>query len=307
MALWPNTDMNTVSAAGGVNLPGRSHATAFLSVASLTNDNALLPYTINSALVSPALDRARPPTSRRRVTPMNYTFTSRPVTCVWFSAALPPVRIRQPHGAVQHGQQRQLRHRDRRAQRGERTVRRHPPHLRRGCVVHAGDVPRLPRRLHARRRRPDLPHRRADDRRHRARLGGPDRARLADPSAASTSTRSGAARRSIRSSCWRLASSRRCGSTTSPTATRIASTRSCTVTPAVASSRSTRRRALGRQDYPGTNFGLRNNDNHVYSVGFDFVPSNAVSLGASYGYEKYTRPPGVANGQPVAGQHAWPS
>ena len=32
MALWPNTEMNTVSAAGGLNLPGRSHATAFLSV-----------------------------------------------------------------------------------------------------------------------------------------------------------------------------------------------------------------------------------------------------------------------------------
>ena len=46
---------------------------------------------------------------------------------------------------------------------------------------------------------------------------------------------------------------------------------------------------IGKQDYPGTNFGLRNNDNHVYSVGFDFVPSDKVSLGASYGYEKYTR------------------
>ena len=45
---------------------------------------------------------------------------------------------------------------------------------------------------------------------------------------------------------------------------------------------------IGTQEYPGTNFGLRNNDNHVYSVGFDFVPSDRVSLGASYGYEKYT-------------------
>ena len=45
---------------------------------------------------------------------------------------------------------------------------------------------------------------------------------------------------------------------------------------------------IGRQDYPGTNFGLRNNNNNVYSAGFDYVPSNAVSLGASYGYEKYT-------------------
>jgi len=45
---------------------------------------------------------------------------------------------------------------------------------------------------------------------------------------------------------------------------------------------------VGTQEYPGTNFGLRNNDNHVYTVGFDLVPSDSVSLGASYGYEKYT-------------------
>ena len=45
---------------------------------------------------------------------------------------------------------------------------------------------------------------------------------------------------------------------------------------------------VGRQDYPGTNFGLRNNDNHVYSAGFDFVPSDKVSLGASLGRENYT-------------------
>jgi len=46
--------------------------------------------------------------------------------------------------------------------------------------------------------------------------------------------------------------------------------------------------AFGRQEYPGTNFGLRNNDNHVYSFGFDVVPSDKVSVGGSYGYEKYT-------------------
>jgi hypothetical protein len=45
---------------------------------------------------------------------------------------------------------------------------------------------------------------------------------------------------------------------------------------------------IGKQEYSGTYLGLRNNDNHVYSLGFDFVPSANVSLGASYGYEKYT-------------------
>src|SRR5207302_2392890 len=45
---------------------------------------------------------------------------------------------------------------------------------------------------------------------------------------------------------------------------------------------------FGKQEYTGTNFGLRSNDNQVYSIGFDFVPTDAISLGAQYGYEKYT-------------------
>ena len=46
--------------------------------------------------------------------------------------------------------------------------------------------------------------------------------------------------------------------------------------------------AFGRQEYPGTTFGLRNNDNQVYSLGFDYVPADQVSMGLTYGFEKYT-------------------
>ena len=45
--------------------------------------------------------------------------------------------------------------------------------------------------------------------------------------------------------------------------------------------------SIGQEEYPGSYFGLRNNDNHVYSAGFDLVPSEAVSLGMTYGWEKY--------------------
>jgi hypothetical protein len=45
---------------------------------------------------------------------------------------------------------------------------------------------------------------------------------------------------------------------------------------------------FGRQEYPGTNFGLRNNDNQIYSLGFDYVPTDRVSMGLTYGFEKYT-------------------
>jgi hypothetical protein len=55
--------------------------------------------------------------------------------------------------------------------------------------------------------------------------------------------------------------------------------------------------AAGKDDYrlelPATNtpteglFGLRDNSHRVYSVGFDGVPNNLVTLGASYSYERY--------------------
>jgi len=85
MSLWPDTDMNTVSASCGLKLPGRSRASAYVSAGSMSNNAPLLPFTINSALASPALDR---PTAAvtARVTAMNYLFTSRPASMVWFSA-----------------------------------------------------------------------------------------------------------------------------------------------------------------------------------------------------------------------------
>jgi hypothetical protein len=45
---------------------------------------------------------------------------------------------------------------------------------------------------------------------------------------------------------------------------------------------------IGKEEYPGTNFGLRSNDNHTYSVGVDYVPNDKVNFGVSYGWEKYT-------------------
>lgn len=45
---------------------------------------------------------------------------------------------------------------------------------------------------------------------------------------------------------------------------------------------------VGSEDRPGAVFGLRSNDNHGGSVGVDYVPGNAVSVGASYEFEKYT-------------------
>ncbi len=66
---------------------------------------------------------------------------------------------------------------------------------------------------------------------------------------------------------------------------------------------------VGTEEYPGTNFGLRNNDNNVYSLGVDFVPLDSISMGVTYGYEKYTAlqasrtanplPAGASNSDPT--------
>jgi len=90
MALWPNTDQNTVSASAGLNkLPGRSHVSAYVSYGALSNNDPLIPWTINSAISAPALPRTTADV-RARVTAMNFNFTSRPLTTVWFN-----VRYRQ--------------------------------------------------------------------------------------------------------------------------------------------------------------------------------------------------------------------
>jgi MtrB/PioB family decaheme-associated outer membrane protein len=44
----------------------------------------------------------------------------------------------------------------------------------------------------------------------------------------------------------------------------------------------------GKDKYGATGFGLRNNDNRTWSVGFDVLPSDRVNFGVNYGEEKYT-------------------
>jgi MtrB/PioB family decaheme-associated outer membrane protein len=46
--------------------------------------------------------------------------------------------------------------------------------------------------------------------------------------------------------------------------------------------------ANGTDDYFATGFGLRDNENKTYSLGFDLLPADTVSLGFTYGREKYT-------------------
>jgi len=46
--------------------------------------------------------------------------------------------------------------------------------------------------------------------------------------------------------------------------------------------------SMGEDDYKNTGFGLRDNDNRAYGIGFDAVAAETVTLGASYMRERYT-------------------
>jgi MtrB/PioB family decaheme-associated outer membrane protein len=84
-SLWPNSDMNSAIVTGGVNFAGHSRATAFISVGSMSQNDALLPMTVNSQLPVVPLERTTAE-AQARTTAMYYNFTSRPTSTLWFSA-----------------------------------------------------------------------------------------------------------------------------------------------------------------------------------------------------------------------------
>lgn len=84
-ALWPSSTAHTVSGTGAINLPGRSRATAVLSIGSWLQDESLLPFTINAAVAPIALSRSSAEADAR-ITSMAYGFSSRPTDRVWFNA-----------------------------------------------------------------------------------------------------------------------------------------------------------------------------------------------------------------------------
>ena len=285
MSLWPNTTMNTVSAAGGLNLPGRSRAQAYLSLGAMSNNDPLLPFTINTALVSPALSR---PTAEvdARVTTMNYSFTSRPTRLLWLSARYRQYQLdnrtepfhvangvnydtsivalnveAEPFGQTRHtfdadasisptrllGFKVGYTRED--VDRTFRIVEKTTEDIGRASVDLTGLDWLTVRGVfeHSKRRGSEV------DGLELLAIGEQPLLRQFDISD----------RDQDRFSMILM------------------------VTPASIFSMNGSV-SFGRQEYPGTTFGLRSNDNRVFTLGFDFVPTDAVSFGASYGFEKYT-------------------
>jgi MtrB/PioB family decaheme-associated outer membrane protein len=77
MAFWPSSHSNSVNSAGSIKFPAHSQATAYVSVGTWSENEPLIPFTINTAITPIPLDR---PTAEAeaRVTAMNYTLSSHP-------------------------------------------------------------------------------------------------------------------------------------------------------------------------------------------------------------------------------------
>jgi MtrB/PioB family decaheme-associated outer membrane protein len=85
MALWPDSNLNAGSVMASLKLPSRSHATAYVSIGEWSQNDPLIPFTTNTQLSPTPLSRATADL-HARVTAMHYTFTSRPTNVVWFNA-----------------------------------------------------------------------------------------------------------------------------------------------------------------------------------------------------------------------------
>jgi hypothetical protein len=85
MSLWPDSDLNAGSISGLLKLPANSQATAYVSLGDWTQNQALIPFTINSALPVVPLDRATAD-ARAVVTATAFGLASRPVEHLWLNA-----------------------------------------------------------------------------------------------------------------------------------------------------------------------------------------------------------------------------
>jgi len=85
MTVWPNSDLNSASLSGLFRLPRGSVVTGYLSLGSLSQNDALIPFTINSQLASPPLDRTNADASAQ-ITATAFSFASRPRSDVALNA-----------------------------------------------------------------------------------------------------------------------------------------------------------------------------------------------------------------------------
>jgi MtrB/PioB family decaheme-associated outer membrane protein len=285
IALSPSSNMNTFSAAGGVNFVGRSRATAFVSVGSMTQNDPLLPFTINSAIAAIPLPR-NTADLQARVTTMNYSVTSRPTSLLWFSARYRQYDFDNRSEPFFVGQ---VVNWDTSVAAENETA----PFLSIKRHTFDADTSVTPFQYVAfragyTREEVDRTHRMVENTSEDTLRGSVDLTGIA------WLTVRGVYEHSERTGSdvdWQelLAIGEQPSVRHFDIADRTRERTSAIVQLTPLSMLSFNGSVgIGRDKYPDTIFGLRNNDNQVYSVGFDVVPRDGIDFGVNYGWETYT-------------------
>jgi MtrB/PioB family decaheme-associated outer membrane protein len=85
MSISPDSTAHTISGMGAIKLPGRSRAHAYVSLGTWSQNDPLLPFTINTALSPIALPRDTAE-AEARIAAVNLGINSRPVRDLWLNA-----------------------------------------------------------------------------------------------------------------------------------------------------------------------------------------------------------------------------
>jgi MtrB/PioB family decaheme-associated outer membrane protein len=288
----PDTEMNTGSAMVSAKLPAHSRATGFLSIGNVTNNTALLPFTSNTAIAPIALDRQNADLTAR-VTAMNYGFTSSPVNYLWLSARFRQYTYdnRSPEffvgqlvnydtSVVTENEHTELLGFTRRTVDGDASVTPFKYLAVRGGYTRFDVDYANPSS--------GVSHRMIEK-------SVEDTGRVSvDLTNVTWLTVRGIFERSKRvGDGLNIEELIAIGEQPSLRQFDISdrtkdSFRGIVTVMPVSQFSVNASAGIGTEEYPGTNFGLRNNDNNVYSLGADFAPVDKISMGVTYGYEKYT-------------------
>jgi MtrB/PioB family decaheme-associated outer membrane protein len=286
MSLWPNSDTNTASASGLLNLPARSRVTAALSVGSWSQNDPLIPFTINTSLPVISLDR-QTAAAKAHVTAMTYSFNSRPTDRISFTARYNSYDFdnRTPVFHVAN------------TVAYDTTVEAFTEggtspysYMRRTFDADVSVTPMKYVALRAGYTREQIDQTfrtfdttTEDTERVSADATGLNWLTLRTVYEHAKRVGSGLDEQTLDDIGEQV--SLRQFDISDRTSDRVSALAQVTPVSQLAFNGSV---SAGQEDRPGAVFGLRSNDNHSYSAGLDFVPREAVSFGMNYTYEKYT-------------------
>ncbi|MBI2834509.1 MAG: MtrB/PioB family decaheme-associated outer membrane protein [Acidobacteria bacterium] len=287
MSVWPSSTLHSVATSGSFKLPANSRVTGNISIGSWRQDEPLLPATINTAIAPIPLTR-QTADAKARTLAMNYSFTSRPNPFVWLSAKYryydldnqTPDFGHSPYEYVRLDQVWEEKHGG-------------PEYYSYTRQNFDADVSLTPLKYTALkfgygRGIADRTHRifdRTTENVVRAAVDTTGNRFVLLRAIFERSTRTGSGFKEEALVEVAEQPAIRHFDVADRDRNRMTALIQVTPTPAVGLTASV---ATGKDDYKNSGFGLRDNENRVYSLGVDLLPGDTVTFGLSYGLETYS-------------------